>query len=1598
MLKGQTAVVSRRFRPNGRRGISSVGSLSAITPIIRWSWLGSALVFLLLVSVGLFASLFVGARPAQASYSISGLVTVSSQRERVTFNINRQHSQFLDTSLQSFLHYLPLDPGNTCPVWVQGGSPTWTSLAIRQPLTGYEKFTYSVSVPLTTDKICIAVVFHGSYLPVIYQGEEQITIDTAPPIITIHEDIVQGAVIKYRMTAWDFDSSIDQRFSRYRFGTASFCQDSNQYSNPDKGIVGRRGTSFTVRNYQVSDLQGKYICFSATDTVGNSSTVSRAINITINLPDPPVIPPPTKTAAVVTISQLFVPVSGKEDRISLTFDVHSVSPDVVEWRWAYVINNSTSCSSLSYSREPKITGPRQAKEETGQGMARRDYSICVRSKTASGGVAWHRWKLKPQDIKLRLWQWLGSDNRVRVYAHSSSVYVGNLGVHLGDEWKFTVDSVLNRNPCADVIDRPGTFGVRDMNEVSLQTAMTTVDPSPPAPGVLQRICVRAETYNGDRGHGGLVLIRADGDPENPGEERLRCKYNPAILASDPDCKERPWVEQRASIAARGCKIVFESSEIFTYDAGGDRVVPAAVKLELWHGSAPASSQAINGNAIDVEKTLLSNGRIRGDDDEIVDLDGATAAQINHIKNQLTGTGNWQFRIYSYYPNSGLTTELLHNSDGLIPATITDRQVDITIDLSALTPDCNVDVPPCAPAPYTFTLNNPVSSSSSNRSISYDATYWDPGDPSATPPIDGSENLYTASGNINYTPPAFRALTPADVANMLEEVAVNGVLTDTASSLTIDSSHPATLRAEFSSPSILTQTASTTFTPNTGLIPPDDFPGTYPWPTWGWGRTGSVTYRLDIRVVNVYRLNTNNNRIGTISRPGSSTLNSGDDHLFEANDTNSYASANIQRYEWDIEWTLRVRHQGAEYSYWDLAWDSVGEYYYADQERVVNLPQTNATFRGTWRPCTRSLLVQPPACQVYYPPSFAFANELEEEFFDPNTSGGSNRVWQDNMFPVGRAIARTQVRVANFNPFNLQTNSGQHPRFNVTAQSPYASGYNPYSGESSSKNYGINIRYYESGRNDHIEYYHEPTNAINYPGKYQTTWTVNWQTDTQYAQNWPAGSTDWSGIEHTDNRCAPSSQLSKTIYVYAEPPTCTVSAFLFEVNENPQYTEITLHNPNQAPMRVDRADWAVSRGITLNGSMGTSTIPAAGSLSLRGNFGPVDYSGQFRALWTIETSMGTEAWTSHDDITDQNSWFEDPGEHIEPPARPGDYCQEDGKIVRKPFIKVFFGSLLGGGQFGSATKYDACNDFTEVVGNPGDAAQAFVAGHSEGNSISDARGSSVEYALLANHEINGFYSASQRSLFPRPLKGLTLSNNGTDPYGSSFGKKTCLANYWREAEKIDAEIRPFPLQLDVNDLRDNDRKRFNLPGETLEITNGAVDSLNLKATVYVNGDVHITSDIINNQGAVWRDPSEIGYLTIIAHGNIYIDKGVGRIDALLVAYPRESGGVVTDGTVMTCYYPGIVADDGSVVHFHTCDNQLTINGAIVAEKILFGRTYGSVKLETGYPASPDPLDPHYTQAAEIINLLPEYSIGIPELPLFPDQIYRTDSLSTKPVNF
>ena len=92
----------------------------------------------------------------------------------------------------------------------------------------------------------------------------------------------------------------------------------------------------------------------------------------------------------------------------------------------------------------------------------------------------------------------------------------------------------------------------------------------------------------------------------------------------------------------------------------------------------------------------------------------------------------------------------------------------------------------------------------------------------------------------------------------------------------------------------------------------------------------------------------------------------------------------------------------------------------------------------------------------------------------------------------------------------------------------------------------------------------------------------------------------------------------------------------------------------------------------------------------------------------------------------------------------------------------------------------------------------------------------------------------------------------------------------------------------------------------------------------------------------------------------------------MAYPKEdSGGDIVSGTIRTCYAGNINAGN----HFDECKEQLVINGALIAEKVLFGRVFASVKQETSYPATP----PRATNPGGISNYVPNALRSLPAVP-------------------
>ena len=168
------------------------------------------------------------------------------------------------------------------------------------------------------------------------------------------------------------------------------------------------------------------------------------------------------------------------------------------------------------------------------------------------------------------------------------------------------------------------------------------------------------------------------------------------------------------------------------------------------------------------------------------------------------------------------------------------------------------------------------------------------------------------------------------------------------------------------------------------------------------------------------------------------------------------------------------------------------------------------------------------------------------------------------------------------------------------------------------------------------------------------------------------------------------------------------------------------------------------------------------------------------------------------------------------------------------------------------------------------------------------GSSTNYGIGVHNAVIGFYSAGGRNAWPSPYKGLTLGNVNnlnqlTYPdhaqWGGQFGRPRCIANYWRGAERVEDQYidHGSSLAVELQDLNNNEQRYYDLNLQRLNINDdSASNTANLKATIYADGDVYIQNNIVNGENAIWNSPADIGVITIIAKGNIYIASSVTRI--------------------------------------------------------------------------------------------------------------------------
>lgn len=211
------------------------------------------------------------------------------------------------------------------------------------------------------------------------------------------------------------------------------------------------------------------------------------------------------------------------------------------------------------------------------------------------------------------------------------------------------------------------------------------------------------------------------------------------------------------------------------------------------------------------------------------------------------------------------------------------------------------------------------------------------------------------------------------------------------------------------------------------------------------------------------------------------------------------------------------------------------------------------------------------------------------------------------------------------------------------------------------------------------------------------------------------------------------------------------------------------------------------------------------------------------------------------------------------------------------------------------------------------------------------GAGVQYAAFALGYLQDFPSAQNKSpgtylsfanknfAGPNYIAG---SNSGQDTYGGGYiSYQSCATDYYGTPTTVQ------PSGYTIN-------------GQMIPNTGAGSHQI-----IYVNGNVYIKGSITysGNYASVQDIPS----FTVVAKGgNIYIDKGVAKLDGLYVAEPNATG---AGGTIYDCATGPTTGASLNSSLFSTCHTSLTVNGSFVARQLELQRTTGTLHSNPAAPA-------------------------------------------------
>lgn len=304
---------------------------------------------------------------------------------------------------------------------------------------------------------------------------------------------------------------------------------------------------------------------------------------------------------------------------------------------------------------------------------------------------------------------------------------------------------------------------------------------------------------------------------------------------------------------------------------------------------------------------------------------------------------------------------------------------------------------------------------------------------------------------------------------------------------------------------------------------------------------------------------------------------------------------------------------------------------------------------------------------------------------------------------------------------------------------------------------------------------------------------------------------------------------------------------------------------------------------------------------------------------------------------------------------------------KPYFKAFGGDVSAGGWINSGAS--SCS-----TADPNYQAPTFspIANQYRGGILTYANstrhGSSTDFGAYALGLIEGS-SGSEYGFFSGPSGTNTLSfsntNNASGNYwGGYWAGATpqvhCITDYYGTKQNSPTNL-GTAASISIGNLSSG-QYIVTPVGASVDITSASGTIANGRAiTLFVNGNAYITKNVRYTSG---YNTDNVPKLAVIAKGEIYIDPSVDRIDGLYIAQPTSGA---TGGNIWTCHDGTNTSPDGYWVGSN-CDNQLVINGALIAKQVVFLRVNGDLA------SAPNNESSNGNNIAEVINYTPSMVIG------------------------